>query len=150
MWGLSAPTRERTHIPCIGSQILNLWTTRQIPRVLKITYKSASSGLSLKSFLAISPLPTLTSELVPTSGPLNMLFSLRFPSQDLHMSQVLTSFRTLLRCHPLSRTLPAVYSTPAAGNSYCPSLLLPPKHLSQLTHYLFYLFTCLLPLEWES
>ena len=31
MWGLSSPTRDQTHIPCISSQILNHWTTRQVP-----------------------------------------------------------------------------------------------------------------------
>lgn len=76
----------------------------------------------------------------------------KVPSTGSPCKSVLTSFRTLLRCHPLSRTLPAVYiySTPATGNSYRPSLLLSPKHLSQLTQYLFYFLTCLLPLEWES
>ena len=29
MWDLSSRTRDRTHIPCIGRQILNHWTTRE-------------------------------------------------------------------------------------------------------------------------
>ena len=28
---LSSPTRDRTHVPCIGRWILNLWTTREAP-----------------------------------------------------------------------------------------------------------------------
>ena len=32
MWDLSSLTRDRTRIPCIGRQILNHWTTREVPR----------------------------------------------------------------------------------------------------------------------
>ena len=32
MWGLSSPTRDRTHIPCIGRQSLNHWTARKFPQ----------------------------------------------------------------------------------------------------------------------
>ena len=31
MWDLSSSTRYRTHVPCIGRQILNYRTTREIP-----------------------------------------------------------------------------------------------------------------------
>ena len=31
IWDLSSPTRGQTHIPCIGRQILNHWTTREVP-----------------------------------------------------------------------------------------------------------------------
>ena len=31
MWGLSALTRDQIHIPCIGRQIINHWTTREVP-----------------------------------------------------------------------------------------------------------------------
>ena len=31
MWDLSSHIRDRTHIPCIGIQILNHWTSRQVP-----------------------------------------------------------------------------------------------------------------------
>ena len=34
MWDLSSPTRDRTHVPCIGRQILNHWTTREVPGCL--------------------------------------------------------------------------------------------------------------------
>ena len=30
MWDLSSPTRDQTHIPCIGRWILNPWTTRKV------------------------------------------------------------------------------------------------------------------------
>ena len=30
MWGLSSLTREQTLVPCIGRQILNHWTTREV------------------------------------------------------------------------------------------------------------------------
>ena len=30
-WDLSSPTRDQTHVPCIGRQILNHWTTSEVP-----------------------------------------------------------------------------------------------------------------------
>ena len=30
MWDLSSPTRDQTHVPCIGMGILNHWTTRVV------------------------------------------------------------------------------------------------------------------------
>ena len=29
--GLSSPTRDRTHVPLIARQILNHWTTKEVP-----------------------------------------------------------------------------------------------------------------------
>ena len=38
MWDLSSPTKDQTHIPCIGRQSLNHWTSREIPEdKIKIT-----------------------------------------------------------------------------------------------------------------
>ena len=34
MWDLSSPTRDWTYVPCIGKQILNHWTTRDVPLAL--------------------------------------------------------------------------------------------------------------------
>ena len=31
MWDLSSPNRDGTHVPCTGRQILNHWTTREVP-----------------------------------------------------------------------------------------------------------------------
>ena len=31
LWDLSFQTRDQTHIPCIARQILNHWTTREVP-----------------------------------------------------------------------------------------------------------------------
>ena len=36
MWDLSSPTRDQTHIPCIGGQIINHWTTREAPASLSL------------------------------------------------------------------------------------------------------------------
>ena len=38
MWGLSSPTRGRTCIPCIASQIVNHWTTREVPDAVFILF----------------------------------------------------------------------------------------------------------------
>ena len=32
MWDLSSPNRDQTHSPCMGSQSLNHWTAREVPR----------------------------------------------------------------------------------------------------------------------
>ena len=37
MWDLSSPTRDRTHVPCIGRWILNHWTTRGVPSIYFLT-----------------------------------------------------------------------------------------------------------------
>ena len=34
MWDLSSLTRDQTCVPCIGSQILNHWTTRKVPSLV--------------------------------------------------------------------------------------------------------------------
>ena len=31
MWDLSSLTRDQTHVPCVAGQILNHWTTREVP-----------------------------------------------------------------------------------------------------------------------
>ena len=33
MWDFSSPPMDQTHVPCIGRQILNHWTTREVPRL---------------------------------------------------------------------------------------------------------------------
>ena len=52
MWDLSSPTRDWTHVPCIGRQILNHWTTRQVldgcPLTNSIYPKSVPSPRCLK------------------------------------------------------------------------------------------------------
>ena len=50
MWNLSFPTRDLTHIPCTGRQILNHWTTMEIPdrcSVLKENFGPRDSSHSL-------------------------------------------------------------------------------------------------------
>ena len=32
-WDLRSPTRDQTHAPCVARQILNHWTTREIPQI---------------------------------------------------------------------------------------------------------------------
>ena len=42
MWDLNSPTRDLAHVPCIGRQILNHWTTREVPKLITplIVYKN--------------------------------------------------------------------------------------------------------------
>ena len=44
MWDLSSPTRDGAHIPCIGRQILNHWTTREVPIPLQLFEVDKSKG----------------------------------------------------------------------------------------------------------
>ena len=46
MWDLSSLTRDRTHIPSNGRQILNHWTTREVPSP---TFKNISDHPSFPS-----------------------------------------------------------------------------------------------------
>jgi hypothetical protein len=34
MWDLSYPTRDQIHTACVGRQILNYWTARDVPKHL--------------------------------------------------------------------------------------------------------------------
>ena len=71
--GLSFLARDRTHIPCIGRQILNHWTTREIP----IRYY-----LDLLMFLLISLLT------IPSSAS-NLSFGIIFLLPKMRLLGVL-------------------------------------------------------------
>ena len=49
-------TRDRTRVPCFGRQILNHWTTREVPQwsALNMVRVTQDSGSSLFSFFPIS------------------------------------------------------------------------------------------------
>ena len=34
IWDLCSLTRDQTHVPCIGRQNLNQWTTKEVPKIL--------------------------------------------------------------------------------------------------------------------
>ena len=36
MWDLSFLSRDQTHVPCIGRQILNHWTTREVSVIFNV------------------------------------------------------------------------------------------------------------------
>ena len=49
-WDPSSPTRDWTHVPCIGSQVLNHWTTREVPTYLfLVTQMTLENKLFKKS-----------------------------------------------------------------------------------------------------
>ena len=58
MWGLSSQTRDQTHVPCIGRQILNHWTAREVPTI--ITDNNAQLGCHC-SFCALERLAVVKS-----------------------------------------------------------------------------------------
>ena len=51
MWDLSSLTRDWTHVPCIARQILNHWTTREVPRVFFCLSNLWSLGAFFYQFL---------------------------------------------------------------------------------------------------
>ena len=40
MWDIGSQTRDRTHIACIGKQIFNHWTTREVPYIRDLCHTS--------------------------------------------------------------------------------------------------------------
>ena len=57
MWDLSSPTRDQTHIPCIGNMSLIHWTIREVPRTIFLKLRSDSSTPQFKAgqwFLLLS------------------------------------------------------------------------------------------------
>ena len=44
MWDLSSATRDQTSIPCIDRQILNPWTTREVPLFVGVSFIHLISG----------------------------------------------------------------------------------------------------------
>ena len=44
---ISSPTRDRTRVPCIGRQILNHWTTREVPHLVFLLAELGNPTLSL-------------------------------------------------------------------------------------------------------
>ena len=75
MWDLSSPTRGQIHVPCLARQILNHWTTREVPNEIfqkeKLTERAYCESGSPNHFAQllcdmVSSYP-LTSE--ETGGP---------------------------------------------------------------------------------
>ena len=51
MWNLGSPTRDGTYVPCIGRQILNHWTIREVLQMsLFFSFGMETFGDTLGSF----------------------------------------------------------------------------------------------------
>ena len=48
MWDLSSPTKDRTCVPCIGRQIFNHWTTREVSIINAYGYSQVSASFFFK------------------------------------------------------------------------------------------------------
>ena len=61
MWDLSSLTRDQTHVSCVAGQILNHWTTREVPwsgfHIYLFIFGLAGSSLlqSLNKLLELRP-----------------------------------------------------------------------------------------------
>ena len=51
MWGLSSPTRDPSHVPCIARWILYHWATREVPiqSFLKLVSYKTDQGASFRA-----------------------------------------------------------------------------------------------------
>ena len=65
IWNLSSSTRDRTHIPCTGRQILNHWTTEEVLVLLALQVKT----LNLRSMAPHSLQPPWVSMAEPGRVP---------------------------------------------------------------------------------
>ena len=57
MWDLSSPTKDQTHVPCIGRWILNHWTIREIPPSNTLTLASRPRHLGAKMLPGVCVTP---------------------------------------------------------------------------------------------
>ena len=62
----SSQSKDRTHVPCIGKQILNHWTTSEVPRKFPVLYRTlffhsvySSLHLLIPNSQSFPPLPHL-------------------------------------------------------------------------------------------
>ena len=57
MWDLNSLTRDLTHTPCIGRQVLHHWATREVPHILfhyyKMSLEYSSLGCTLDPYCLI-------------------------------------------------------------------------------------------------
>ena len=51
MWDLHSLTRGQTHVPCIGRQLLNQWTTREVTRSILVKSAWWVYDLSLLAYI---------------------------------------------------------------------------------------------------
>ena len=107
MWDLSSPTRDQTHIPCIGNMSLIHWTIREVPRTIFLKLRSDSSTPQFKAgqwFLLLSRTKSQTlkctlvlastqlfSHLCPTTQP----FCLQLLSQGLSCPCLCLTWKSL-------------------------------------------------------
>ena len=74
VWDLSSLTKGQTHIPCIGRQVLNHWTTREVPHFYFILFHPHfQCHLPLRHSVCCcwnaNPLATWCKELTHWKGP---------------------------------------------------------------------------------
>ena len=71
MWDLNSPTSDLAHVPCIGRQILNHWTTREVPKLITplIVYKNLGflSGTVIKKNPPVNAGDARDKSLIPGS-----------------------------------------------------------------------------------
>ena len=59
----SSQTRDRTHVPCIGREILNYWTTREVPKRILRLIKGKNLGKAWGNFADSKELEVLRREM---------------------------------------------------------------------------------------
>ena len=65
-WDLSSQTRDWTYVPCIGSQILNHWTTREVPKPVTLLLTKLKPWANHVSSMSLNfTIPTMQVLLAP-------------------------------------------------------------------------------------
>ena len=88
MWDLTSPTRDQTCVPCVGRQILNPWTTREVPTIVDFSAFSLPQKEALHANLPTDPHP---SSLQPLATP-----DLHSGSVDLPILDIACKWKHLL------------------------------------------------------
>ena len=82
MWNLRSPVRDQTHTPCTGKQILNHWTTKEVPqdfwicilpRVCLLLFREDCSNLPVERSCSLFPSPSLSPNPLPPPSPVDGL-----------------------------------------------------------------------------
>ena len=119
----SSQTREGTHVLCIGSRILNPWTTSVV--LLPLSFECFG-------FAPMNPLKLLSSTSPVTSRMLNQWFSAScYFSYHLHFAQWLTP-SSLIYLLPLASGIPPSLGFPCIDTSLITGASVYLKHLNNI------------------
>ena len=144
MWDLSSLTRDWTHVPWIGRQILNHWTTREVPAICflkKLVTLPYSVSLGL-NFAGCIPWVSCNSFPPPSRFPVGWYLDLevraRFKSffllaRSLHSVSVHQGASDVCLSLPVSCHAPPLEPLLGIANRWCSNSVILSSFISQIT-----------------